>query len=482
MITIDYNPNTRKLQLIPKDRDLFDDLREHFSVKNENAQFARARVTTAKKKYIQDRKYMITPTGQCPAGLFGEIENYFHTNQVTGIKHTPQFRNYIENGVDYDVYDDFPVYKLRYYQKEFLKRGLQAGKGICIVGTGGGKTLICASLIQSYYENCKQKPQFKCLIVVPNIGLVTQTYKDFQDYGVTFEMTRWTGKQKPNLDANVVICNSAILVRRFDKNEWVKDVDLVLVDEVHALSNANKISKMVSKIKTSHRYGFTGTLPIEPFTKWNVIGAIGPVLYEKSSEELRKEDYLVNVEVNRLEIKYKSRIEQTTGDAYYDELDFIYFNEYRNQLLKNVCNKYKKNILILVNHIRHGEELLRILSELDRPVHFIQGSVEVDDRVEVIEQMESGEGTICIAISKIFSAGINIKNLHMLIFASGGKAFIRTVQAIGRGLRKHPSKTMFNIIDLCDELYYCGEHAVKRMKIYDKEKIRYKTKNLQENG
>lgn len=481
MLTIDYNTNTRKLQIIPDNRSVFDELREHFSVKNENAQFARAKVSTYKKDFIKDRNYMITPTGICPAGLYGEIENYLHIKQITGVKYTQRFTNYITGGVDYEVYDDLK-FKLRYYQKEFLQRGLKAGKGICILGTGGGKTLICASLIQSYFVNAKNKDNFKCLIVVPNVGLVNQTYNDFTEYGVTFEMTKWTGKQKLDETANVIICNSAILVRRFEDSKWLQDVDLILVDEVHAISNANKISKIISKIKTQHRYGFTGTLPDEPYTKWNVIGAIGPVLYEKTSDDLRKEDYLVNVSVNRIEIEYTSRIENVTNNAYYNELEFIYKNEYRNNVLKNICEKYNKNILILVNHIRHGEELLRALQHLERPVYFIQGSVEVGDRLDVIKQMEEREGVICIAISKIFSEGINIKNLHMLIFASGGKAFIRTVQAIGRGLRKHVSKTMFYIIDLCDVLYYCGEHSAKRMQIYDKEKIRYKTKQLKENG
>jgi superfamily II DNA or RNA helicase len=481
MIVLDYIPTTRKIQITPDDMDVFNELREHFSVKNEDAKFAKAKASYSKQKYVQDRKYIITPTGMCPPGLYGEIENYLHTQQITGVRHTDRYIKYVSSGIDANVYDDLNL-KLRYYQKEVIKRGLSTGCGICIVGTGGGKTLICASLIQSYYEACEYKDSFKCLLIVPNIGLVAQTYKDFLEYGVTFNMTTWTGKQTPDMSANVIICNSAILVRRYDSNNWIQNVDLVLVDEVHALSNANKVSKVISKIKTINKYGFTGTLPIEPYTRWNVIGAIGPVLYEKTSDDLRKEDYLVNVFVNRLEIKYKTPIANKTNNAYYNELEFIYMNEYRNNLLKTICNSYNKNILILVNHIKHGEQLLSVLKQLQRPVYFIQGSIEVSERADVIKQMEMEEGVICIAISKIFSEGINIKNLHMLIFASGGKAFTRTVQAIGRGLRKHPSKSVFNIIDVCDVLYYCGEHGAKRMAIYDREKIKYKTKQLQENG
>jgi superfamily II DNA or RNA helicase len=480
MVIIDYNSNTNKIQIKSDDIDLFDELRTHFSVKNEGAQFARARLPKFKQKFVPDRKYMITPTGQCLSGLYGEIRQWLVEKQVTDVEFTPEFQKYIDNGLNYEIYNSYNVKELRYYQKDFLKRGLRSGRGVCILGTGGGKTLICASLIDSVFR--AREGKLKGLLIVPNLGLVTQTYNDFTEYGVKFSFTRWTGKQTPDLSSDVIICNSAILLRRFDQSDWVRDVDLVLVDEVHALSNTNKITKCIDKIKTTHKFGFTGTLPENLGDRWNVIGVIGPVIYEKSSDELRTEGFLVNAEVRRVEITYKSKISVVHTEAYQNELDFIYYNEYRNKVIKNICDKYSKNVLILVNHIRHGEELLRILSKAGRDVYFIHGNIDVADRIDVIKRLEESDGVVCIAISNIFSTGINILNLHMLIFAAGGKSFIRTVQSIGRGLRLHPSKTTFTIIDICDMLHYNGEHAAKRLHIYDKEKIPHKTLTIQENG
>jgi len=481
MIHFDYNESTRKIQVTSEDLDLFEELRTYFSVKNEGADFARRKLPKSRARFVSDRLYMIKPTGYCLAGLYDEIRQWCIARQITGITFSDSFQKYVDDGFDYEIYNNYQEYKLRDYQQTFLERAIKFGRGVCVTGTGGGKTLMCASLIDSYYQAC-DKETFKCIVVVPNIGLVTQTYNDFNDYGVTFTTTRWTGKQKPDFDVNVIIVNSAILLRRFKEHGWIKDVDLVLVDEVHGLTNGNKITDTVSKIKTTHKYGFTGTLPENDHFRWNVIGAIGPVIFEKSSQELRDEGYLTNAQVRRIEISYKTPIPVQSTNDYYDELDYIYSNEYRNNVIKNLCDKYEKNILILVNHIRHGEKLLEVLSQLDRPVFFIQGNVDVEDRIKVIELIEQTEGVICIAISKIFSTGINIKNLHMLIFGSGGKSFIRTVQSIGRGLRLHPSKTMFNIIDICDQLYYGAEHAGKRLQFYDKEKIRHKTVTLEENG
>jgi len=95
--------------------------------------------------------------------------------------------------------------------------------------------------------------------------------------------------------------------------------------------------------------------------------------------------------------------------------------------------------------------------------------------------METSDNVICIAISAIFSTGVNIKNLHMIVFASGGKSFIRIIQSIGRGLRLNPNKDRLSIIDLADKLRYSQEHAVRRQEIYTQEKIQFKTWDIVEN-
>jgi superfamily II DNA or RNA helicase len=87
--------------------------------------------------------------------------------------------------------------------------------------------------------------------------------------------------------------------------------------------------------------------------------------------------------------------------------------------------------------------------------------------------MESTNNVVCIAVSAIFSTGVNIKNIHMIIFAAGGKSFIRTVQSIGRGLRLNDNKEELKIIDISDNLQYGEEHSSKRKEIYNNEKISY---------
>ena len=95
----------------------------------------------------------------------------------------------------------------------------------------------------------------------------------------------------------------------------------------------------------------------------------------------------------------------------------------------------------------------------------------VEDRQEIIQKLENGKNVICIAMSSIFSTGINIKNLHNIFFVGLGKSFIRTVQSIGRGLRLHESKSKLTILDICDNMKFSEKHSDQRMSIYDKEQI-----------
>jgi len=199
-------------------------------------------------------------------------------------------------------------------------------------------------------------------MIVPDLGLVQQTYDEFIASGISFKITKWTGNNKPDLTSNVVICNIQILLSQFKDNEWVKYVDLLVVDECHKVKSSNEISKIISAIKTSNRYGFTGTLPEDNLDKWFIIGKLGPVLYEKSSHDLRLESYLTNVEVKILKLNYNAPIiANITDSEYRNELNFLYTHEKRNKFIGQLSNKLNNNTLILVNHIVHGEGLLEVV-------------------------------------------------------------------------------------------------------------------------
>lgn len=470
MILIDFDIKKGKAIL---SGDHFQEIREYFSVANEAAKFSRS-------FFVPKRLYCIAQNGYYDVGLTQEILNFLDSRGYhSKVEYTEEALRELNPKLEKNLIKRLNL-DLRDYQENAVNRCLNNGRGIILLGTGAGKTLTIATLVDNFYLYSKNINSFKCLIIVPDLGLVNQTYNDFIEYNVSFSVTRWTGKIQPDPEANVIIANIDIIRNKFDENLWIKSVDLLIIDEAHKFNKGNKCSKVLEKIRTPNKFGFTGTLPSDNIDKWNVIGKIGPVLIEKSSYELREEKFLTNVSIKIFNLDYKIKPTKVKNsldptENYRNELQFLSFNSFRNKVIEKSCSNFNNNVLILINNINHGQHLFDLLSKslINKQVYFIRGEVDVEERDKVKKIMESNNNVICIAISAIFSTGVNIKNLHMIVFAAGGKSFIRTVQSIGRGLRLSDNKDKLVIIDIADNLDYGKEHSVKRKEIYNNEKIEF---------
>jgi superfamily II DNA or RNA helicase len=142
------------------------------------------------------------------------------------------------------------------------------------------------------------------------------------------------------------------------------------------------------------------------------------------------------------------------------------------------------NTLILFQRIEtHGDILYKMLSEKagERPVHYVHGGTEVADRDEVRHLTEQSNNTIILASFGVFQAGVNIRKLHNIIFASPTKSVIRVLQSIGRGLRTHESKSHLNLYDIIDALNtsktkrnHTYSHGIERLAIYTEQNFEYK--------
>ena len=477
-ITLDYD-STRKKGIIVSD--YLPNIREHFSVEDKQQVFKRRYAIGYRP---QTRLYAITPQGRFEPRLIFSILEFLQNQDIQfNIELTDKFKEVIfipelkENLIKLNL-------ELRDYQEESVRLALKNKSGVIILPTSAGKTLVIATLVKSIQD----QHNFKALILVPDIQLVAQTYSDFIDYGIPeSEITKWTGSTEPDKNAKIVISNAQILLSEKQDLSLLKDIKLLVIDEVHKLKYGNKINKVVEQIPALFRYGFTGTLPDYKIDQWNIFGKIGRVIYFKESIDLRDQNYISQVHVAALKLTYKNPPQFTTPSmhnptaGYEEEITWLQTNPYRNAIIIKLVNKSDKNTLIMVDRIAHGEELLRILQKsTNKQVHFVHGAVEIEEREMIRKLMEEHDNVACIAISKIFSTGINIKNLHNIIFAAIGKARIKIIQSIGRSLRKHTSKKFATIFDIWDNLRYGNKHMVERLALYDREQIPYSVTELTE--
>ena len=372
------------------------------------------------------------------------------------------------NLLNLEIQEEFGEKVMRYYQKESLERAKKNGRGILVMGTGAGKSLVIASLIQSFL---KKNPDAKILLTVPQVNLVTQYMGDFEDYECTFKVSPWYGSHEIDKSASVYLVTHSMLNSRYKtESKWINEVNMVISDEVHTVSEKSGIAHIVSKINTPNKFGFTGTLSKEETDRWHSIGAYGNVIYKKSAMELREEKFLTGCTV------FGIRIEHPVSGRmdYISECSYISNSASRNNRIAEIINLRKGNFLILVNYIQHGENLLESCkkSHPTKKVYFVTGDTPDDERERIRKEMEQRDDCVLIAISKIFSTGVNITNLPNIILAMGGKAYIRLVQTIGRGLRLHENKTRLCIFDVYDSLKYSFSHFQDRKEIYAEEGIK----------
>jgi len=131
----------------------------------------------------------------------------------------------------------------------------------------------------------------------------------------------------------------------------------------------------------------------------------------------------------------------------------------------------------------HGKPLFDLINEKaekDRKVFYVSGEVETNDREAIRQITEKQKDAIIVASLGTFSTGINIRNLHNIIFASPSKSQIKVLQSIGRGLRQSDDGRSTTLYDITDDIHYKGRknyallHGEERVKIYNKEKFNFK--------
>ena len=150
--------------VIDIDSPYFMTLRNHFSYDNPAARFT-------KYSRLPKRLYSITMNGYCDIGLLWNIMKFIKSEGWDAkLDMTDRVKSILSKEIDCEIVEvPNKKYKLRDYQLDSVKNGLSNGGGLCLVGTGGGKSLIIATLLETLYKNDGES--FKAMLVVPNLSL-----------------------------------------------------------------------------------------------------------------------------------------------------------------------------------------------------------------------------------------------------------------------------------------------------------------------
>jgi superfamily II DNA or RNA helicase len=367
----------------------------------------------------------------------------------------------------------------RDYQIEGVYDALRHNRKLLISPTASGKSLMIYSLVRYYVEK-----QQNILVVVPTTSLVEQMYKDFEDYGWdvgSYCHKIYAGKERET-DSQVIITTWQSIYKL--PKQYFSRFNVVVGDEAHQFKSKSLISIMTKLCDAKYRFGFTGTLDGSQTHKWVLEGLFGPSYKIIKTDELMQKGHLAKLDIKVLLLKHSSHRFET----FEDEVQYIINHSKRNNFIKNLTLDLKGNTLVLFARVEgHGQPLYDLINNNktdNRHVFFVHGGVATEERELVREITERENNAIIVASYGTFSTGVNIRNLHNVIFASPSKSRIRNLQSIGRVLRKGENKVKATLYDIADDISYKSRknytlnHLIERIKIYNEENFNYDIVNI----
>ena len=371
-----------------------------------------------------------------------------------------------------DYMNKISRYEPRPYQIEGVFDALKYNRKLLVSPTASGKSLMIYTITRYMVEKNKD-----VLLVIPTTSLVEQMYKDFIEYGWDVEKychRIYAGKEKESTKSVTITTWQSIYKL---EAPFFKRYGCVIGDEAHLFKSKSLVKIMTKLRDAKYRFGFTGTLDGTQTHKWVLEGLFGPAYKIIRTDELIEKGHLAKLDIKILLIRHDPQKFET----YEDEVQFIIQNQKRNNFIKNLALDLKGNTLLLYSRVEtHGEILFNMINNVkERKVFFVHGGVEANEREEIREITEQQNNAIIVASYGTFSTGINIKNLHNVIFASPSKSRIRNLQSIGRVLRKGDRKTSATLYDIADDTTYKSQknytlnHLIERVKIYNEENFNY---------
>ena len=400
----------------------------------------------------------------------------------------------IDNKVDKETVTKFSnslgqKFEARDYQIDAIYHSLKFNRALLLSPTASGKSFIIYALIRYYSHLIKDESNNRTLLIVPTTSLVEQMYTDFESYGwnVKKNCHRLYSGYSNQTDKKVLISTWQSLYKL--PREYFKQFGCVFGDEAHLFKSKSLTEIMTKLLDCKYRIGLTGTLDGAHTHKLVLEGLFGAVNKVTSTKKLMDKKQLSNLAVRCLILKHsEANAKMVTSGKYQEEMDYLVSSKARNNFIRNLALKIKGNTLVLFQLVeKHGKDLFKSIedkAEKDRKVFYIYGGVETEEREKARAIVENESDAIIVASYGTFSTGINIKNLHNIIFASPSKSRIRNLQSIGRGLRLGDNKVNATLYDIADDLIYKSKenftlkHFQERINIYNEEEFDYEIHNI----
>lgn len=354
---------------------------------------------------------------------------------------------------------------LRPYQCRTTQKGIYRKRGLFEIGTSGGKTEIYGALIRVL--------NLPSLAVLGQVKHAKQMYDRLVARGVP--QVGWLGHTSPGFH-NVVVSDTAwSRIRAQDGvGRLIREAQVLCFDETHHLGTAKTWQAISRNCEAEYRFGLSATCFEHPADRYRnicdmeLIGLTGEPIVQIPASFLISEGYAMEPEILFIPIQHtKVNPHLQYYKTVYERgvVNNVYRNEIITRLTRSLSQDPSARILVLVQRISHGQDLLLQLAKKGVVAKFSCGGGQVykvegskiegyyDGAENYVDEFVSGQYNVLLG-SVIYDEATDIPVLTDLIMAAAGRKSRRMKQRIGRGLRKADGKTYFRLWEFWDAIHF----------------------------
>lgn len=355
------------------------------------------------------------------------------------------------------------MFELRPYQIEALEKidsELKIKLNVLFVAImGAGKTITICRLINTYYKETNKR----FLILVNKQELVNQfrgdliKRTDIPDHEIS---VCCAGLNSKYVDGRVVVATVQSFIGMMEE---YGSCDLLVLDEVHAVSSSGQYADVVNHLRTKNEHmrilGCTAT----PYRLGHGMiygnACVNPDLnlfsdisHKITYRQLLSQGYLVPLHgkvAHAESLGNDLSTVEVNGDYVLSQAGEVMCREIHLstalQGIKEHCQPFR-SVCVFCCTIDHAERLMGIINQVE-PCTTIHSQLTAIERYTNMEAWKSGKIRVCTSVN-ILAEGFDHPPLDCLVFARPTLSARLFVQAIGRVLRTSEGKKSGFLLDL----------------------------------
>jgi len=328
---------------------------------------------------------------------------------------------------------------------QIVKELLEEGENFNLLfqlPTGGGKTVIFSNIAKEYIK----KTSRKVLILTHRIELCVQTSKQLTALGIENKVVNSLVK---NLDDQDQFDSFTAMVetlnnRLQDDSEFIKNIGLVIVDEAHN----NSFRKIFQYFQDINILGVTAT-PLSSNKTLPLKDNYDKLIVGESIKSLIENGYLSNADTYTYDVNLHGLKIGVNGDFTVSSSDKVYSNYFMQEKLLFAYEEVAvaRKTLIFNSGIESSRAVYELFKKHHYKVRHLDSTFGDTERKEILQWFKDTPGAVLTSVG-ILTTGFDEPTVETIILNRATRSLTLYHQMIGRGSRKLENKSLFQVIDL----------------------------------